>query len=306
MAESGAQAGESGAAAGSRGAWQSPEPEPEAAPFGLAGWLRLAGRLPAMVVVLFGGLALLLAIRLIERPLFGLRRPVTPFITQGVCRAVLAILGLRVERQGRPMRRRGAMVANHAGWLDIFVINALERVYFVAKSEVAGWPGIGWLARATGTVFINRAAREARLQKEIFEARLRAGHHLCFFPEGTSTDGLRVLPFKPTLFEAFFAHGLGEILSIQPVTLVYRPPPGKDPRFYCWWGSMDMAPHLLRVAALGRGGRVRVVFHAPLAVGAHADRKALAQACEDAVRAGMEAGGQGAMRCDGGGGPRPH
>lgn len=286
MAELKARGGDG---APTRGGWRSPEPEPAPARFGPASRVRLALRLPVMAVVVFGGLALLLALRLIERPLFGLRRPLTPFITQGVCRVVLATLGLQVTMRGQPMRGRGAMVSNHVGWLDIFVINALQRVYFVAKAEVAGWPGIGWLARATGTVFIRRAAREARLQKELFEARLRAGHHLCFFPEGTSTDGLRVLDFKPTLFAAFFAHGLADILSIQPVTLVYTAPEGEDSRFFGWWGEMAFFPHLLRVAAARRGGAVLVVFHPPLAVGAHGDRKALALACEAAVRAGMAA-----------------
>ncbi len=274
---------------GKRGGWRSPEGEPAAPSPGALGWGLIALRLPLMALVVFGGLAILLALRLIERPLFGLRRPVTPFITQGVCRAVLVILGLRLRRQGRVMRQRGAMVANHVGWLDIFVINALQRVYFVSKAEVARWPGIGWLARATGTLFIRREARDARLQKELFEARLRAGHHLCFFPEGTSTDGQRVLDFKPTLFAGFFAHGLAEILSIQPVTLVYSAPAGEDARFFGWWGEMAFFPHLLRVAAARRRGTVLVLFHEPLEVAAQGDRKALARACEAAVRAGMAA-----------------
>lgn len=284
-----AEAGKDAIAVGKRGGWRSPEGEPALRSPGALGWVLVFLRLPVMVVVVFGGLAILLAIRLVERPLFGLRRPLTPFITQGVCRAVLVILGLRLRRQGRVMRGRGAMVANHAGWLDIFVINALQRVYFVSKAEVARWPGIGWLARATGTLFIRRDAREARLQKELFEARLRAGHHLCFFPEGTSTDGQRVLDFKPTLFAGFFAHGLAEILSIQPVTLVYSAPEGEDARFFGWWGEMDFFPHLLRVAASRRRGEVLVVFHEPLKVAALGDRKALARACEGAVRAGMTA-----------------
>ena len=67
------------------------------------------------------------------------------------------------------MTAPGAIVANHSSWLDIFALNAAQRVYFVAKSEVAGWPGIGWLARATGTVFIARKGTEAKKQQEIFE-----------------------------------------------------------------------------------------------------------------------------------------
>ena len=185
------------------------------------------------------------------------------------------------------MEGRGAVVANHVSWLDIFALNAPQRIYFVAKSEVASWPGIGWLARATGTVFIRREARDAQLQKAMFEARLRAGHHLCFFPEGTNSDGIRILPFKPTLFAAFYGHGLAEILSIQPVTLVYVAPPGRDPRFYGWWGSLSFGAHLLQVLAQIRQGRVEVIFHDPIPVAGTASRKAMAAHCEAAVREGL-------------------
>lgn len=256
---------------------------------GLLGWLMVAWRLPVLALWVFGGLAILLSLRLIERPLFGLRRPLTPFITQAVCKGTFHIIGLRLRVTGTPLNTRGALVANHASWLDIFALNAPQRVYFVAKSEVARWFGIGWLARATGTVFIRRDARDARLQKEIFEARLRAGHRLCFFPEGTSSDGARLLPFKPTLFAAFFSHGLSEILSVQPVTLVYSAPPGRDARFYGWWGEMGFAMHLLRVLAQVGQGRVAVVFHDPVPVSAFAERKALAQHCAAVVRTGLAA-----------------
>jgi 1-acyl-sn-glycerol-3-phosphate acyltransferase len=268
--------------------------EPGPPRIGPAGLLRVALRGPALALLTYGGLALLLVLRLVERPLFGLNRPVTPWITRAVCRAALVILGLRLEVRGRPMRARGALVANHGSWLDIFVLNACDRIYFVSKSEVAGWPGIGWLARATGTVFIARKGAEALAQKAVFEARLRAGHRLMFFPEGTSTDGLRVLPFKPTLFAAFFEDGLRDILHIQPVTLRYHAPPGADPRFYGWWGGMAFGPHLLTLLAAPRRGRAEVVFHPPLAVADFAGRKALAAACEAAVRGGMGGPGPGA------------
>jgi len=256
---------------------------------GLPGVLMLAWRLPVLALVVFGGLAVHLTLRLFERPLFGLRRPVTPHVTQAVCKTALAVIGLPLAVTGRPMAGRGAVVANHVSWLDIFVLNAPQRVYFVSKSEVAGWPGIGWLARATGTVFIRRDARDARLQKEVFEARLRVGHHLCFFPEGTNSDGVRLLPFKPTLFAAFFADGLSEILSIQPVSLVYLAPPGRDERFYSWFGALGFGAHLLRVLAQVRQGRVELVFHTPVPIAETASRKDLARRCEAEVRAALVA-----------------
>jgi len=249
-----------------------------------AGWLRVLGRGLVLGFVTYGGLMLLLALRVVERPLFGLRRPWTPYITQVVCRAALAILRLRYTVQGQPMTAPGAYVANHSSWLDIFTRNAGSRIYFVAKAEVAGWAGIGWLARATGTVFIARKGAEAKRQQALFEARLSAGHPLLFFPEGTSTDALRVLPFKSTLFAAFFTANLPAPLQIQPVTVIYHAPLGADPRHYGWWGDMSFAPHLLMVLADASPGRVEVVYHTPVPVRAFADRKDLAAYCERVIR----------------------
>lgn len=254
-------------------------------PFGAAGWFRVAMRGAAMGVVIYAGLLLLLLLRLIERPLFGASRPWTPSITQGVCKLVFPILGLTLTTHGTAMQGKGAVVANHSSWLDIFALNAVQRGYFVAKSEVEHWAAIGWLARATGTVFVARKGTEAKRQQALFEARLRAGHRLMFFPEGTSTDAIRVLPFKSTLFAAFFTHGLDHILDIQPVSVIYHAPKGQDARFYGWWGEMDFAPHLLQVLAAPHQGRVEVIFHAPVSVDAFAGRKDLAAYCEAVIRA---------------------
>lgn len=237
-----------------------------------------------MALVTYGCLALLLLVRLIERPIFGPERPITPYITQFVCRANCAILGLKRIIRGRPMQQKGAVVANHSSWLDIFTLNASDRVYFVAKAEVSGWPGIGWLAQATGTMFIRRKGGDAKLQQDLMEARLRQGHRLLFFPEGTSTDAIRVIPFKSSLFQAFFTHGLDRVLFIQPVTVVYQAPEGEDPRFYGWWGDMDFASSLLKMLALRRHGSVEIIFHPEVPVDGFEDRKSLAQHCERVIR----------------------
>ena len=264
--------------------WQD-MPMPHRA-FTAGDWVRIVWRGLVLAVVTYGCLLLFLLVRLVEWPLFGQARPFTPYITQFVCKAAFVILRLPLTVRGKPMLGVGATVANHSSWLDIFALNAADRVYFVAKSEVAGWPGIGILARATGTEFIRRKTTEAKRHQEQFEARLLAGHRLLFFPEGTSTDAVRVLPFKSTLFAAFLTDHLKNDLSIQPVTVVYHAPPDHDPRHYGWWGDMDFAPHLLITLAARRQGRVEVVFHPPLRVADYADRKALAAACEAAVRQG--------------------
>lgn len=269
--------------------WTSDVPPPSVRPGPLGICLALLrGLLMALWLAL--GLSALLSVRLIERPLCGPHRPVTPWIATGTCRAALWIAGLRLHLCGSGPVRHGAIVANHSSWLDILVLNAVAPVYFVSKAEVAHWPGIGLLARATGTVFIDRHRRDAARQTALFRDRLTAGHRLLFFPEGTSTDGRQVLPFKPTLFEAFFHEGLRARLSVQPVSVIYDAPPGEDRRFYGWWGDMALGPHLLAVLSARRRGCVRVVYHPPIRVAETAGRKALAQACEAAIRDGLERG----------------
>lgn len=263
------------------------DPPPPAPPLTGLAWARVILRGVPLALLVFGGLLVLLLVRLVERPLYGMARPVTPFITVFVCRNALRILGLSLQTSGRPVSGPGAAVANHSSWLDIFVLNASKRIYFVSKSEVAGWPGIGWLARATGTVFIQRTRGQAASQAALFEQRLKAGHRLLFFPEGTSSDGQRVLPFKTTLFAAFFAPDLRATLEVQPVSVTYRAPAHADRRFYGWWGDMDFGSHLLGVLATAGGGSVRVIYHDALKVADFADRKALAAACEARVTAGF-------------------
>ena len=263
--------------------------EPVDPPITLAGWGRVLRRGGAVMALLLVCFPLLLILRGPEKWLWGMRRPVTPWITQRVSASVIWLLGLKRNISGVPSAARGAYVANHSTWLDIFVLNASKRIYFVAKSEVSGWAGIGWLARGTGTVFIRRDRTEAKRQQAQFEERLRAGHHLMFFPEGTSTDGQRVLPFKSTLFAAFTSDALRDFLTIQPVTVRYHAPEGQDPRFYGWWGGMEFGPGVLKVLAVKRQGSVKVIYHPPLRVADFPDRKALAAACEAAVQEGFSA-----------------
>ena len=267
--------------------WDMP-PEPAFGPIPVTGWVRVVLRGAALIAVI--GVSLLVMLvghHLVERPFYGKKRPLTPYLTVFVCRSAFIILGMKYSRRGARMDQRGAVVANHSSWLDIFTLNAGKRIYFVSKAEVAGWPGIGTLAKATGTVFINRDRREARRQQDIFEERLLAGHKLLFFPEGTSTDGMVVLPFKTTLFQAFFSDHLRHEMHIQPCTVVYRAPDGADPRFYGWWGEMDFGPHLLRVLAAAKQGSVEVIYHDPVRVDDFPNRKSLAAHLEEVVRGGM-------------------
>lgn len=268
--------------------WRGEATPPLPGPQGLAGWWRVVRRgLPAVLVLLVG-VILILPLRGIERLFHGPRRPWTGPHVQIVCRLTLAAIGIRWHRHGQPLRGPGAVVANHSSWLDILTMNATMPVFFVSKAEVAGWPGINILTRVTDTHFVIRDPRLARQQAGEFAARVRAGHRLLFFPEGTSSDGRRVLPFKPTLFQGFLDPGLPAALAIQPMSVTYHAPPGADPRFYGWWDDMELGAHLLTVLSAPRQGRVVVRLHPPIPVAGHG-RKSLAAQAEAAVRAGFQA-----------------
>lgn len=254
-------------------------------PFTLRQKLRIIRRGVPLALVTFGCLALLLLVRLIERPIFRQKRPITPFITQFVCRTAFVIMGIPFSRVGKPMRHMGAGVANHCSWLDIFTLNACDRIYFISKDEVAKWPAIGWLARATGTMFIERKREKAIEHTKMVEDRLHLGHRLLFFPEGTSSDGVRVLPFKPTLFQSFLADGLKDEIKIQPITVNYYAPDGEDPRFYGYWGDMSFGTALFRTLAIKKQGRVEVIYHPAVDVAAYDNRKTIALELEKTVRA---------------------
>ncbi len=272
---------------GARATWRDEIPPPAIPRPGIAGWLRIALRGGGIVLVLALGVLLIVPLRLTERLFSGPRRPVTGPWVQGVCRLCLLIMGLKWRRLGQPMRGAGAVVANHSSWLDILVLNAAMPVFFVSKAEVAGWPGINVLTRVTNTHFVARDPKLARAQAQEFAARTRAGHRLLFFPEGTSSDGRRVLPFKPTLFQGFLDPALPEALAIQPMSARYHAPPGRDPRFYGWWGDMDLGPHLLAVLAQSPQGSVTVRLAKPIPVRG-ATRKTLSAAAETAIRQGFD------------------
>lgn len=261
-------------------------PAPPPARPGLAGWLRLVVRAPLVIGLLTVGLAVKSALRLPEALVCGPRRPATPWVTVAVCRMALPLLGLRVRRRGAPMTGPGLAVSNHASWLDIFVLNAVAPVVFVSKAEVAHWPGIGLLARATGTLFVRREARsQAADQAAAIARRIALGQRPLLFPEGTSTDGRRVLRFRSALFAALGHPLVPPDAALQPITLRWRPAHEGEAPLHAWWGDAAFGPHALAVLA-APGGQVEVVLHRPIPARGQ-DRKTLAAAAERAVRSAL-------------------
>jgi 1-acyl-sn-glycerol-3-phosphate acyltransferase len=203
----------------------------------------------------------------------------------------LRIIGAQpAPRTRRPGGRPIIYVCNHASWLDILALGGTLRACFVAKDDVAGWPLVGTIARLGRTVFVSRSRQGIGRERDQMQERLVAGDDLILFPEGTSSDGTRVLPFHSSFFAA--AYGEGKPL-IQPVSVVYDRlaglPVGRASRsVFAWYGDMELAPHVWRVAQW-RGKRVSLLFHPPLDPADFANRKALSQAAWQIVADGAAA-----------------
>lgn len=204
-------------------------------------------------------------------------------------RICLWLLSLSPVVVGTPIKRGGILASNHISWTDIMVLRSVTKVNFVSKAEVRKWPVVGYIAHVCETVFIERKRTEAKRQQADLLERIENDELLCLFPEGTSTDGLRVLPFKSALMSVVFVPGVRERLMVQPVTLNYIPNPDHDlpSNFYGWWGSMGFGSHIWTLATRSKGGKVEVTFHEPIKVSEYEDRKRLTLDCEKAVRSAL-------------------
>jgi 1-acyl-sn-glycerol-3-phosphate acyltransferase len=160
------------------------------------------------------------------------------------CQAVCRILGLRVAVQGVPSANTRLWVANHISWLDIIAVGAQQPVLFIAKAEVADWPVLGYLARRIGVLFVQRgdAAQTARVAERMAWL-LRQGRQVLLFPEGTTTNGERVLRFHGKLLQpAQWAQA-----PAQAIALEYQ---GEARAVAPFIGEDEFLPHLLRILTL--------------------------------------------------------
>ena len=140
-------------------------------------------------------------------------------------RFVCLLMGVRVTVTGAPTSERPLLLlANHASWLDIPILAAVAPVSFIAKSEVAAWPVVGFLARAQRSVFVERSRRHATgTQADEVAGRLSKGDIMVLFAEGTSGDGNQVLPFRSALVGAAQkAVGSNGVATVQPVAIAYH------------------------------------------------------------------------------------
>jgi len=198
---------------------------------------------------------------------------------------VRAVLGIKVRAAGAAPEPPFVLVSNHLSYLDVILLGSQLRCVFVARADVADWPLIGALCRTVETLFINRASKRdlPRVMRQM-EQVLDSGRGVVLFPEGTTTKGDAVLPFRPSLLDAAARSGR----PVWYASLSYSTPPGCEPaqRSVCWWGEMPFTAHFLGVLRLPEI-RARVTFgEQPIR---ESDRKILAARLQHAVERQFQA-----------------
>jgi 1-acyl-sn-glycerol-3-phosphate acyltransferase len=188
-----------------------------------------------------------------------------------LCRAI----GMRVEVVGEIIPNT-LMVANHVSWLDIPIIGSQGPIGFVSKAEVREWPLIGWMAEIAGTLFIRRGANEAGQINRQIEQRIGSGRPIVVFPEGTTSDGTRLLRFHPRLLAA----GQCEGVRVQPVALRYGTNKESDPDAP-FLGEDTLLAHLSRLVRRPEL-RVQLRFLDPVD-GSRLTRREIAEHCHSVI-----------------------
>lgn len=193
----------------------------------------------AATLIVAGGDFFLVAARHRFKPSLAVRSR----LLQRNSRRILRVFATSVEVAG-PLPKTGLLVSNHLGYLDIPLLGSLTPVVFVSKYEVRHWPLVGWISRMAGTLFIRRERRSdvARIAREI-HAVMREGHLVVVFPEGTSSDGRQVLPFKSSLLEP--ATGTDHELFAGHIT--YAITEGSVENDVCYWGDMTIFAHAVKI-----------------------------------------------------------
>lgn len=226
--------------------------------------------------------------------LLALRAPLAERVPALFHRRMCRAFNFEVEVQGEVSRARPTLfVANHCSYFDIVVLGGVLPGSFVAKREVRGWPVLGPYALLQRTVFIDRRPGRAAAERDAMAARLEAGDSLILFPEGTTDDGNRLLPFRSAFF-ALAERPLreGRRVAVQPVTVAYvrinGMPLGLAGRArYAWYGAVPLPAHAWRALA-GHRTTVVVRLHEPVDAAAFPNRRALALHCFRRVQAGLQ------------------
>lgn len=203
------------------------------------------------------------------------------------------IFRISIRLKGHPADGHVVYVGNHLSYIDIAAIGAKLNATFISKEEVRSWPVLGILATLGKTVFIERTRNAATKCIADIKKTLSNGRNLILFPEGTSTNGMNVLPFKSTLFELFLNQELKDKLKIQPFTITllktntHAITKESDYDLYAWYGDMKFFPHLWELAK-SKGAEILITYHPARHAADYNDRKAFAHDCHKDTLEGLK------------------
>ena len=202
-------------------------------------------------------------------------------------KGLVKIFGIKVNIKGKQSKKKVLFVSNHTSYLDIFVLGSNVDGLFVAKSEIDSWPLINKMCALGRTIFVNRNdIRKVKDQMNQITKTLKSGYSVILFPEGTSSDGSKVLPFKSSLLGVIEEKVLEEFY-LQPISISYSKLDGipleiKFRPFFAWFGNMDLLSHAWKFLGLGFS-EVNVNFHEPKKFSHFKDRKQAAKYCHDKI-----------------------
>jgi 1-acyl-sn-glycerol-3-phosphate acyltransferase len=203
-----------------------------------------------------------------------------------------SIIGLKIIVIGTPVCDKQVIyISNHLSYLDIPATGCLLKASFIAKDDIAGWPVIGFLATIQQTAFISRSSSKAKKVANALETMIKNGKSLVLFPEGTSSTGETVLPFKSSLFSIAQPKDMKPI-PIQPLIIdlvdVDGKPITKENRdIYAWYADMDFAPHFWKFLQTG-GATVKLTFLEVIIPTPDQNRKELCQMVEQKISSGLK------------------
>ncbi len=205
----------------------------------------------------------------------------------GVCR----ILSIHCHIEGNiSVQRPTLFLSNHISYLDVMVLGGFVPAYFIAKSDVAHWPVLGFLSKLQNTLFFERKGQRVKEQLKIMSDHFSQHKNLILFPEGTSTSGEQVEPFKSSLLQSLEMTSLD--VAIQPITIAYthhkKQKMDQGVRdYFAWYGDMPFASHFFSAAGMG-GVDVSIIFHAPISLKDFSCRKDCTQYCYEQVSKGLQ------------------
>jgi 1-acyl-sn-glycerol-3-phosphate acyltransferase len=215
-------------------------------------------------------------------------RRATRFIMQSAFKAGAFVYGIRIQTRGMLAAHRPLIiVSNHFSYLDLFVLGSAMPAAFTPKSEIRSWPVIGFMCKVSGCLFIDRRRTQTLENKTLLTDALAAGDIISLFPEGTTSDGTGLLPFKSSFFSLAEETGTPvQAISIVYTKLNHKPITSSELPIIGWYGDSFFFPHLMHYAKQ-RGLEVTLVFHPPINANAFTSRKALANHCRSMIEQGI-------------------